>query len=221
MKLRDLPRRQGHQKLGEKHIKEGLGSRTLHLKRIILMGLIVRAEQIDIALKNIDMITDDNVFFHEDDYSLIEIIPLQDNFCQSQEKDFFLNCSKGYISKPIADLKISTDIFENILMETALKNITKVYTGYSSERDIVNNCRCFCYENYVLFYRYDNNNKLNKIWINYILLEDYLNVYPSNLEKALMKLGKIFDLLLVDWNEILVLNLRSEEAVLEYVRTFL
>jgi hypothetical protein len=160
------------------------------------------------------MISIDSVFFHEDDYSLIEILPFQGDV--DKMNDFFRFYTQKLTSTSLVSLNIAVDVFENIIQTCAIRHFRKVYTGYASKKKEVKNCRCFYYENYIIFYEH-NNGKLMKCWINYSALEDSLNIYPLRLENALNSLGRSYNLFLVDWNEILVVSLNNKKALKDYI----
>ena len=176
------------------------------------------------------MIIKDSVFFHEDNYCQKELVPVQNLLSKRNEIDVTKEQSEeaftgdGFITMstieetkyPLDKLKISVTDFENILKEHALFYFRQVYTGYSTERILKANIHGFGFENYVLYHEF-NNNIVTKAWIDYNVLSDTLNGYPESLQSALPQLGLVYDLVLVDWNELLTIVLRNESALTSYI----
>ncbi len=110
--------------------------------------------------------------------------------------------------------------FETILKEDSLFYFDKVYTGYSTQRLFKSNIHGFGFENYILYYEI-NNSIITKSWIDYILLSDTLNGYPEKLQNALFKLGTTYDLILIDWNELVTVVLKNKTSLINYVKEVL
>lgn len=171
------------------------------------------------------------VFFHEDAYCQVELLPINNLLIkrnktnsdrnhreQNLTDDGFLNIStRSSIKYPLSSINIDYKEFEVILKESSLFFFDKVYTGYSTERILKNSIHGFGFENYILYYEF-NNDIITQCWIDYNLFSDTLNCYPERLQNALFKLGTIYDLILIDWNELLTVVLKNEPDLANYIK---
>lgn len=176
------------------------------------------------------MITKDSIYFHEDEYCQKEIVPLQNLLSKRNDTDVTREHSEdaftdnGFTTMsvieetkyPLGNLKISITEFENILKEHALFYFRQVYTGYSTYQTLKPDTLAFGFENYALFYQF-NSGIITKAWIVYSVFSDTLNSYPERLQSTLLKLGLVYDLVLVDWNELLTVILKNKTSVTDYV----
>jgi len=172
----------------------------------------------------------DSIYFHEDFYGQQELVPVQNLFSKRNEADVTTEKSEeawtgnGFITAyvieetkyPLDRLEISVTDFENISKEHALFHFRQVYTGYSSHRELKADTLAFGYENYSLFYEFSGN-IITKAWIVYTSFSDTLRVYPQRLHSVLLKLGQVYGLILVDWNESQAIVLSNESVLARYI----
>ena len=104
-----------------------------------------------------------SIFFHEDNYCQIELLPIENPLMKRSEADLTKDYSEknltedGFISVtsisqttyPINTLNITLKQFQIILNETCLFFYDKVYTGYSTQRIVKKNTHGFGFENYI------------------------------------------------------------------------
>lgn len=171
-------------------------------------------------------------FFHEDDYCQIEIVPIQNLLSKANEidsvrkdqaltRDGFLDISAINITKyPISNLNIELRQFEAVLKEHSLFFYDKVYTGYSSYRTLKHNTYGLGFENYILYYEISTN-IIVKTWIGYRSISDTLNGHPIKLQNALLELGLKYELILIDWTQLVVINLNNDYALNNYIEEYL
>ena len=173
----------------------------------------------------------DEVYFHEDDYLQRDLLPIQNLLSKRNEADVTIEQSEEAFTEdgfttmsviqetkyPLDKLNISVADFENILKEHALFYFKRVYTGYSTHRELKPNTLAFGFENYALFYQF-NNGIITRAWIVYISFSDTLDGFPVRLQNTLHKLGLVYDLILVDWNELVTVVLRNEPAIMNYIK---
>ncbi|WPC42698.1 hypothetical protein [Clostridium sp. JS66] len=171
-----------------------------------------------------------NIFFHEDDYCQIEILPKENyNYCLSQcgnIEDFAndhmdvngLGYTDIYIRENNAILLSTLTLTKDYLkkcMENIFPKFDKVETGYSSYCiEDKNTCAYGFNENVIAFFDYDENDIVQNIWL-------ILNIYEKNdiksAEKLLHKLSETSDLLLVDWGWSEVYLLTDTESIGQYL----
>ncbi len=173
----------------------------------------------------------DSVFFHEDNYRQLELIPVQNLLKKEAEKDSpaeyadqdftghgFLSCAcREETTYPLALLNIDKIDFKALIKTESLFYFDTVYTGSSDERQLVPNTRGFGFENYVLYYEFSDDMIIN-CWLDYNPISEDLNNHPQKLEHMLHKLGTTYGLVLVDWNECLTVNLANKHALTEYMK---
>lgn len=172
-----------------------------------------------------------SVFYHEDNYCQVEILPLQNlatkqaelnDIAQGSENNFtgngFLNCySRNEVAYPLKHLNIDKKEFKALITTASLFYFDPVYTGYSTHRILQKHTRGFGFENYILYYEFDNDIIIN-CWLDYNPIDDELNSYPERLQNILLKLGAAYGLILIDWNECLTVNLADKHALLDYMQ---
>ena len=172
-----------------------------------------------------------SVFFHEDNYCRIELLPVQNLLtrqCGVGETERyaaagftgngFLNiCDRDEANCPLGDIIIDKKGFKALIMPLALFYFDTVYTGYSSHRELKKHARGFGFENYILYFEFRDDIIIN-CWLDYNPIADELNVYPERLQNVLLKLGLAYGLILIDWNECLTVNLANKHALLDYMQ---
>jgi hypothetical protein len=180
------------------------------------------------------VLSSESVFYHEDNYCVIELLPIQTIFPESQSIGEIGNDSEiNYIDQrfteindrsvvkyPLARLKINQLLFESLLKEDALFFFDTVYTGYSSYREIKTDTHAFGYENYVIYYTAVEGTVILS-WVDYNSLSDTMNEQPIGLKKALYKIGVLYKLMLVDWGEGIFVNLSKENDIAKYIKEIL
>jgi hypothetical protein len=172
-----------------------------------------------------------NIFFHEDDYCQIEILPKENyNYCLDECSDIedFANNNMDvegvgytdiYIRNgnqiPLSTLNLSKD-YLNKCMENTFPKFDRVETGYSSYRiEAKNICAYGVNESVTVFFDYDENDIVQNIWLT---LDIYEKNDITNAEKLLQKLSETSELLLVDWGWSEVYLLTETEPIAQYLR---
>jgi hypothetical protein len=170
------------------------------------------------------------IFIHEDDYCQIELLP-KDNFLliheeikeienslgkQNSSYGFSNITSRNKVKIPLTSLNINRIDFENILKEEATAIFTKVKTGYSSHEEIMKQTIAYGYENYSIFFSWESNYLL-RIWITQTFISETLNVYPILLSNTLKLIGTKWPLLLIDWNNFIICDVKREADLDNYL----
>jgi len=171
----------------------------------------------------------DELFFHEDDYLQIEIIP-KDNFFQKSKNisETEYNYSEHGFTDiifresnkvPTLSLEITKKNLVSILKKHALAKFDKIYSGYGSTTNILQKrTQAFGYEDYAILFDYDKSIVKN-IWL--IFDPDLHLPFHNyrNLTKVLIDIGKIWNLILIDWNEDVIVDLKSKEKITHYLNS--
>ncbi|HEY4195669.1 MAG TPA: hypothetical protein VGM63_09035, partial [Mucilaginibacter sp.] len=117
------------------------------------------------------MIFQGPVFFHEDNFCQIELLPIQNILIKRNELDstqehfdnnhtdegFIHILSRSQTRYPLSDLKIDCENFKSLLKKDSLFYFDEVYTGYSTQKLFKENIHGFGFENYILYYEFQNN----------------------------------------------------------------
>ena len=166
-------------------------------------------------------ITDeDSIYFHEDEYCQIEIIPEENYFEGSkvleehsvhEENNGFLSVysRKPHTLKTI-EKSITVHSFKELLEKYSLKTFKIVNSGYGRQIIHKPNIMAYGFENYVLFVEI-HNSTIQNIWIMYSASLISKDVFPVQLEKALYEIGK-------KWNEEVIVRLSNLKLVEDYLQ---
>lgn len=172
---------------------------------------------------------EDSIFFHEDFYREIEVIPqenyfsivasLLDNFNPNDED------INGFISITLRedqkikteDLNIQFSAIKQCLKEYVIKDFKIVKTGYSNTITIKKNTVALGFERIALFFELTSTSIVKNIWLCQSIDLPKISI-GNNLFNALHILGKEFSLVLVDWNEEIAVRLSSSKAVTTYLK---
>jgi hypothetical protein len=172
------------------------------------------------------------ILFHEDDYCQIELVPKENFFALNNELEviqdntsvgnngFLSIVSRNQIKRSLKERNIRVSEFDVILSKDSMFRYGKVYKGYSEHKEFVPHTKGYGFENYVLFVS-DANGIVSRSWIIYKRISDTLNITPQHLKKALFDLGQNFHLFLVDWNELITINLEKKGDVENYIENVL
>lgn len=151
------------------------------------------------------MISQESIFFHEDDYCQLEIVPAQ------SLSDWVLSTSY------LKEKSILISDYELIIKHYALYFFEKIYTGYGSAyRAYRPSIRAYGYENYVLYFEFEKN-IIVRSWLSYHHLSNLSDVFPKSLESVLNEIGNAYNLMLIDQREFQSVNLKNDEELHEYL----
>ncbi|MDC8003878.1 hypothetical protein POV27_07430 [Aureisphaera galaxeae] len=165
------------------------------------------------------------IFYHEDDFGQIEIVPVENfdrliteaqNVKDFAEKHF---TGAGYSAMyereetglKLVDRKIEVSELTEILSKLSLEKHTKVTSGIRPN-EFVSEHTVGYGENYngLFFDRKDN--IVSNIWI-----AGRLNADDNTTAAVLNEIGMKWDLLLMDWNSLELIDLKSKDQIKEYL----
>lgn len=168
----------------------------------------------------------DYVFFHEDMYCQIQLLPEENiNFCYQELNSLHLFLEKhkdeiGYTEVysrsnekyPLYKYKIKKEEIEDILKKR-LKKYTRVKTGYSSHIKKIRNTVAYGFSTLTIFIEYDDYETIKEIWL-WGYSKSMMDI--ENFRDALINLGKKWSLILVDWEVEEVFSLKDASRVSQY-----
>lgn len=170
------------------------------------------------------------VFFHEDSYKQIELIPEQNYFKALNDIDKLPSNSDaqyGYAVSVQRDkhliqtesLKISLQEIISLLSPISLSFFQEVKTGYGNQYKIKEDTIAFGFERLGVFIEF-NAEIVTNIWLG-LSIEFKNSKTPNNLLDALHYMGDKYNLVLVDWDEESVVRLSFIQSIKNYlIETF-
>lgn len=170
---------------------------------------------------------EDSIFYHEDFYRQIELMPEENYFKTRKDIDtnnVDYNIENGFIAiaerRPqkikTEDLKIQFDSILGNLNKFIIKRYDIVKTGYSNTITIKENTIALGFERIALFFELTQLNIVKNIWLCQSVDLPRVSI-SNNLLNALAILGTTYNLILVDWNEELTIRLSSIETIKSYL----
>jgi len=171
----------------------------------------------------------DAVYFHEDSFCQVEFIPRENMFYLKKENEDVnqfatehfdgLGYTDAYARDEnpikIIDKKIVFDKIDNILIELGLEKIVQVYSGYGSTSWKCENTFVYRIEEAEIFISTEGE-IIKDFWIEgFRFFEDY--EIKNKLKKILLTIGNEYDLLLNDWNITVVVDLKKETQIENYL----
>ena len=168
------------------------------------------------------------IYFHEDDYCSLEILPVENlEFCLKQTGliDDFSEKHKaevGYTDVFVRDknpVPLCSKKISETTLDERIKNIfpkfDEVFTGYGSYEEKCNHIGAFGNnEDVVAFYEVKGG-FIENIWLNLNIYEANDVVIANNLLHSLSKLG---DFIVADWGWSFIEKLSNSEKINQYLQ---
>ena len=169
------------------------------------------------------------IFYHEDDYRQVEIIP-NDNLSilktESDKVDLFAmehfdgsGFTGTYVRNDenmtkLKQRRIDPNDLEEILSLLGFDRIVNVLTGYGQDyREQHINCFAFGKDNCAVYYDFQNN-VVEHIWFT-----NHWGMDREKLAKSLHDLGQKWNLFLQDWNLCVTVDLKDKSLIDHYLNT--
>jgi hypothetical protein len=168
-----------------------------------------------------------SIFYHEDDYRQVEIVPAENfNELIKQAKNVQDFAKKHSVGESYTDMMVREDTgyelkrrgirpteLEAILAQLTLKKFTDVSTGIRPGEMKSENTFGYGENNNGLFFDVKSDTVLN-IWIAGSIPADNEKVV-----KVLNEIGQKWNLLLMDWNSLELIDLKYKEQIEKYKLT--
>ena len=167
-----------------------------------------------------------SIFFHEDYYCQIELIPEENYFItkrqfnkSTDQDEFTLGLEECNIreSKPvnIATRKISIKDISSILNPLAKSYSDNIESGYGSTTYRIKNSNVWGFDYYGIFVEYQNG-IISNIWL-WTNSNFSNNNSGINFHDALLHIGIQYKLILVDWNREIVVRFSNPADLNNYL----
>jgi len=162
------------------------------------------------------------IFYHEDDFCQIEIVPkenLADLLKQADNISDFTT-EKGYTDIYVREenkialstRKISKSELEKLFLDLDTEKHTKVITGYGSDYRVKSeNTIGFGKDYSAIYFDYENDTVQN-IWIT-----NLSGLNRENVLETLLTIGEKWKLVMMDWNSSELIDLSKEKMITEYL----
>ena len=163
------------------------------------------------------------IFYHEDDFCQIEIVPKENLSYLLKQADNIADFSAEngysdiYIRKEnkvrLKSREIDKTELEKLLTELETEKHTEVITGYGSDYRVKSENTIGFGKEYSAVYFDFENDKVKNIWIT--------NLFGLNQDKVvdvLSKIGEKWNLVLMDWNSSELIDLSNKEMINKYIK---
>lgn len=163
------------------------------------------------------------IFYHEDDFCQIEIVPKENLSDLLKQADNIANftAEKGYSDIYVREenkvslksRKIEKTELEKLLTELGTEKHTEVITGYGSDYRVKSENTIGYGKEYSVVYFDFENDKVKNIWIT--------NLFGLNHDKVvdvLSNIGEKWNLVLMDWNRSELIDLSNKEMINKYIK---
>jgi hypothetical protein len=166
-------------------------------------------------------------YFHEDDYCQIEILPASNwNYCVSQLQKIGRFSDNHFDGVGWTDMQLRGESPQQVKslninvkdLVSSLRQILipfdRVLTGYSSHREEAEQIMAFGSEtSSIVFVEYDSNDIVQAIWLDFGIVSQEDKQLALT---ALQHLGRMSELILVDWNLGKIIKLSEHEELISY-----
>jgi hypothetical protein len=170
---------------------------------------------------------EDSIFYHEDFYRQIELVPQANYFkvrreistanAETPENGWLTIRERGEHFIKTEDVKIEIELVRQALTPFILKEFKTVTTGYGSSVTTRKSTIAFGFERLALFFELDETHSIVlNIWMTQSTLLPMDNS-GKNLFQALITLGIKYQLILVDWDEEVAIVLTATHNVQKYL----
>lgn len=169
-----------------------------------------------------------SIFFHEDFYRQIELIPQENYFAilnNSNYGDLDYEDSNGFISITergeqkirTEDLNIQFDWVKQKVEKFIIEKYDTVKIGYNNTVTIKENTVALGFDRIAMFFELTITGIIKNIWLCQSLDLPKFSI-SNNLFNSLVILGREYNLILVDWNEEVAIRLSVSNAVMTYLK---
>ena len=170
-----------------------------------------------------------SIFFHEDDYCQVQLMLNENQMSLQKEAEEVFGFSKehfdgsGYTdikvreeeTHKLADRQIKINEIEAVIINAGFDKIPKVFTGYGqSYREELTNTEAYGKNGCAIFYDYKDY-IVEHIWLEYHWGNEQTN--KNKFLNCLSDLGKKWNLLLMDWNQLKLVELTDSTATQKYL----
>jgi methyltransferase-like protein len=163
------------------------------------------------------------IFYHEDDFCQIEIVPkenLSDLLKQADNIDDF-TAENGYSDIYVREenkvslktKQIDKTELENLLAKLGTEKHTEIITGYGSDYRVKSENTIGFGKDYSAVYFDFDNESVNNIWIT-----NLFGLNHENVVNVLSEIGEKWNLVMMDWNRSELIDLSNKKMIEKYIK---
>ena len=163
------------------------------------------------------------IFYHEDDFCQIEIVPkenLSDLLKQADNINDF-TAENGYSDIYVREenkvslktKQIDKSELENLLAKLGTEKHTEITTGYGSDYRVKSENTIGFGKDYSAVYFDFDNELVNNIWIT-----NLSGLNNENVVNVLSKIGEKWNLVMMDWNRSELIDLSNKKMIEKYIK---
>ncbi|KSA11582.1 hypothetical protein [Maribacter dokdonensis] len=163
------------------------------------------------------------IFYHEDDFCQIEIVPkenLSDLLKQADNINDF-TAENGYSDIYVREenkvslktKQIDKSELENLLAKLGTEKHTEITTGYGSDYRVKSENTIGYGKDYSAVYFDFDNELVNNIWIT-----NLSGLNNENVIKVFSEIGEKWNLVMMDWNRSELINLSNKKMIEKYIK---
>ena len=167
------------------------------------------------------------LFYHEDDFCQIQLLPAEnlswlleeaENVADFAEVHFVGGGYSDLLTRTgakvaLRERKIPVAELDLILNKLQTTRHTEITTGYGERYRIASPHTIGYGHDYSAIYFDFKNDLVENIWMTNIFALD-----SEHLKSVLLELGKKWNLFLMDWNALKLIDLRNEQQVIQYLK---
>ena len=171
------------------------------------------------------------IFFHEDLYCQVEILPRENiiNLDLENEKikdfgelhndgglgytDIYM---RGEQKNKTSERKIRLADFENLILENRFLKKDAVYTGYGNTQEKCNTTNAYFLDSAVIYCDFGENDIIQNIWLDGFRFNKK-SAHKTLIIKVLNEVGKKYNLILNDWDLCEKIDLEVQDDIKSYI----
>ena len=169
-----------------------------------------------------------SLFFHEDDYCQVQLTMKENwTYLQKEAEEVFGFAmehfegsgftdikARGEMPCKLSDRQISVNDIESIIARSTISRITKVWTGYGqSHREELKSVHAHGKRGCAIFYDF-RDSIVEHIWLDYHW--GNLPADRQSFSSCLIDMGRKWNLVLMDWNQLKLVDLTDIAAIQKY-----
>ncbi|WP_294275954.1 hypothetical protein [uncultured Chryseobacterium sp.] len=159
---------------------------------------------------------DNSIYIHEDFYKLIQVLPNNENFDIPESGIVEISDFQKFKNLSIDSKRINFNDIRKIIEKYNPYAHEKVYMGYSTSYKIKENTIAYLFDGVAVFFENDTLCTIENIWLATVAIAS--EIEAINLFSFFNYIGKVYDLILVDYETDYIVNLDNMEAIKKYFK---
>lgn len=180
--------------------------------------------------KDKNLNAENKVFFHEDLFCQVEIVPRENSVNIEIENDKITDFAKDkFNGVGFSDIyergeqivktnerKINISNFDKLVTGSGFNKTNTVYTGFGSFEEVCNNTIAFELDGAVIYYDFKEDNVIDNIWLDGFRFNNDSKEKERMID-VLYQIGRKWNLILNDWDLCEKIDLEIEHEIRKYI----